>query len=285
MAARHRRHGDVRQIEGIVDAATIAAALTERPKTLLLLEPPEGETLRCHFPGPIVGETCLGWLKLGPSALASYAESAAALLDRQRDEPSLLVLLGPREARYCELIDLIEANVALPLVRWSAERIRAPTMLRGLRAGPAAALFVGHGVGEGWMAYGGVTAADFQPKGLGEGQEPVAVIFSLACNTGVAGGFGDKMAASGAAGAIVAPIGMTLHASTRQLAPAIARSLTSTGGQSVDAALRRTIAAGGGLDGYVVIGDPGIPIRSASAAAVRCGAIFAPAPWASVRRS
>lgn len=266
--------GPVRLIEGSAD--DLPEALAARPDTLLVLEEPVSPSGREAATGPLVGPTCVGWLRLDASGIAAYAATAVALAARPAQDP-LLILLGPREARYAELLDEVAAAAGVGSFRWSAERIRDEPMLRALRSGPAAALYAGHGSPAGWSAYGGVTAAAFTLARWDDG-ERIAGLFSLACGTGASGGFADQLIAAGAAGAILAPTGRSLHSDTRRLAPALAETRARLPGATLADVLMGLGEARACLAGHAVIGDPAIQLRPADGARSRCAAVSAPPP-------
>jgi hypothetical protein len=79
------------------------------------------------------------------------------------------------------------------------------------------------------------------------------------------------------ASAVLAPIGDPLHEDNRALSVALIRALAS-GARSCADIVHTVRASGAPLDGYVIIGDPAVPVAATPDAMERCGRIFAPAP-------
>jgi hypothetical protein len=266
----------------------LAAGLGPGPAVLLVAEDPAGPSLRQRYPSPFLAtddgrDVLLGWLRLERPALAAYAQRAAELAQRPSGGAQAVLLLGPLERRYQELLDALECSCGaapgLHALRWSAERIRRPTLVQALRLGAAAALYSGHGSAAGWHAYGGLRAADFAAESTWSGQQASALMFSLACDTGRSSGFADQLVAHGIAGAVVAPHGASLHEDNRRLAAALVGALAG-GRRRLCELLESARAAGAALDGYVVIGDPGLRAAQAPGAGQRGAGVFAPAPGA-----
>lgn len=188
-----------------------------------------------------------------------------------------IVLLAPRERRYLDLLDELEASAhASDLIsyRWSAERIRREPLIEALRLGAGAVLYTGHGAADGWYAYGGLTAQMIVGGEPWSPEETNTVMFSLSCSTGR--GFADGIVAGGAAGAVLAPLGNPLHVKSRTLAQAIVSALDE-GSASLCEILDRAERNGGSLDGYVIAGDPALPVCSSVDANSRGAVVFAPA--------
>jgi hypothetical protein len=232
----------------------------------------------------------LGWLRIEALELASYAQRACSLLRRCDEPEQALVLLAPRERRYLELLDAIEPAATasgMPAFRWSAERIRRSVMAVALRLGAAAILYAGHGTSRGWFAYGGVDASLFDD--VWENSETSALLFSLACATGkpsiasVGRGepglrsFADHLVATGVAGAVLAPVGDSLHSNQCILADALVRAL-GRGERDLGAILDALRSAGASLDGYAVVGDPALAAVAAPGAAKRATKVAATSP-------
>jgi hypothetical protein len=89
--------------------------------------------------------------------------------------------------------------------------------------------------------------------------------------------------AGGVAAAVVAPLGDPLHENNRVVAVALMNALAAGTRRCADllCAVRRD---GAYLDGYVIIGDPAIPVAAAPGATERCAGVFAPAPDAILTR-
>ncbi len=261
-------------------------ARRERP-LLLVLEDPALPSLRARFAGIPRGRASAalpGWLRMDAAALAAYAARAVAILQRAGEAPAPLVLLGPREARYQAALDDFEACAAradaLRPLRWSAERIRKPPLLKALRLGAAAALYVGHGNRHGWLAYGGLGRDDLlAPAEPWSPDETTALFFALGCGGAGPEGIADALVARGVAGAVLAPVGDPLHADNRRLAQALVEALAH-GHRALPRLLEAVgapLAAMRGA-GYLVIGDPGLGAQAAPGALARGLGVFAPAP-------
>ena len=275
-----------------VESARIERFINEfhgEQTSLLVVEDADCPSLRERFPSPITTERCIGWLHLNREELARYATRVARLLDRNAEEQAALVLLGPREQRYLELVGELENSaVALELstLRWTAERIRRAPLTQALRVGAAAVLYTGHGNAGGWLAYGGLTASMLAGDEHWASDETNAMMISLSCSTGRrrsstrAGvsrrGFADEVVERGVAGAVLAPLTDPLHSHSRLVAQAVVRAIAESDGLVCDI-LEHVVRHGVSLDGYAVVGDPALPVRSSLGAAARAAAVFAPA--------
>jgi hypothetical protein len=232
----------------------------------------------------------LGWLQLDRLELAAYVDRAAAILRRRHDEPNAVVLLAPRERRYLDLLDRLERSAqsspAMKLLRWSAERIRRKPLVDALRLGAGAVLYSGHGNASGWFAYGGVNIDHLCPGEPWLHDHTSALVFSLSCNTGLMTGrasetetrrgLAHQMIARGVAGAVLAPSGDTMHENSRLLAKGLTGAL-GRGCARLGHILAYASSEGASLEGYAVIGDPGLHAVSADGAALRGARVFAPA--------
>lgn len=299
LARRHLAHRAVRVLRGgpeRIDA--VARGLGSRAARLVVVEDPQRPSARPHFDGPLLvraagPDVTLGWLRLPGTDLARYARCACSLLARKADDPAgqPMVLLGPRERRYLDLLDELQAAAGgaedgpggagrMALFRWSAERVRPVPMLRGLHYGVAVALYAGHGVPGGWWAYGGLAAGHFAASGAWGHDQAAAAVFALSCGTAALDAAGaslaDRLVGLGAAGAVVAATGDVSHRQNRALALALMRASVQRV-RGLDELLWRAREAGGCLRGYAVIGDPGLPVLAARGAAERCRRLFAPA--------
>ncbi len=291
-AARGRR---VRRIaaEGalaIRDALVQASArLAPQGVGLLVVEPLDEPSIRTGWPCPVV--PCLGapagFLRLDPPALATYAERAAALLARPCGGATPFALLGPREPRYLMQLDALAQGMRAPTpaglmpLLWTAERLRKPALLNALRQGAACALYAGHGLREGWLAYGGLSVNDLHKERPWKPDESTAFLASLACRSGAPDGFADVAVAQGLAGAALAPMHDPLHADNRRLAEALTHAL-SEGPAALGVLIRRLAAEPLPIDGYVLIGDPGLAPRPSVRGPVDCARVAALAPDALV---
>ncbi len=274
-----------------------AAALGHRA-TVLVLEDPAQASIRARYDSPFLTRTggpdvLLGWLRLDERELARYARRAAALLKRRDAATQPVVLLGPRERRYLELLDDLErTGHALPrlkVFRWSAERIRREPVLHALHLGAAAVLYTGHGNRDGWFAYG--SGVNIDALAAGEdwpASDTSALMLSMSCRTGapdipgIGSGalrrpcFADGIVARGVAGAVLAPRGDPLHADNRILATRLLHAL-GTGRKGLREILELARSEGASLKNYAVIGDPALMALASPEAVQRGARVFAPA--------
>jgi hypothetical protein len=293
----HRRRGDASLVAG--NARNIERILREignRQVKLLVVEDPADPSVRPQYHSPFLQrvdgpDVLLGWIRMNHAALASYVWRMTALLRRGDAPTQPIVLLGPRERRYLDLIDELEkiatSTSELTTFRWTAERIRRAPMVDALRLGAAAVFYAGHGNVGGWLAYGGLGIEAFRGGGAWSNEHTNALMFSLSCSAGRASspeaskdarlGLADGVTAHGAAGAVLAPVGDTLHENTRLLAGALVRALAD-GRRGLREILAAARSEGASLEGYVVIGDPALSAASAPGALHRGETVSAPAP-------
>lgn len=288
--------GDPRQLD------RIAGDLPAGPVSLLVVEDPRVPSVRAEYDSPFLArspghDVLIGWIRLDERELAAYARRAAAILRRPPQAALPLVLLGPRERRYLDLLDELQAGAVnapgVEIFRWSAERIRRADVVAALRRGTAAALYAGHGSAGGWFAYGGLSGAALTEGSDWTEDETCALMLSLSCRTGLPRindgaasgglqcGFADRIIAKGAAGAVLAPHGDPLHADNRRLAGALLAALAQ--GHRTWPGLLRSASEQALLRGYAVVGDPGLPAAAAPGSASRCRTVSAPAPNTYVR--
>ena len=292
----HARWGEARLIPGgRADVGNVAGSLTGRRASLLVLEDAAEVSCRSHHNSPFLDQAgdddvLLGWLGLRRPELAAYVDRAVAILRRRHDEPNAFVLLAPRERRYLALLDRAEhaagVSPVLKMLRWSAERIRRAPLIDALHLGAGAVLYCGHGNATGWFAYGGINIDHLCGGEPWLPEHSGALVFSLSCHTGLVAsragepeirrGFADQMIARGVAGAVLAPSGDTSHKNSRLLATALAGAL-GRGCVGLRDILAHARSEGASLQGYAVIGDPGLHAVSASGAALRGARVFAPA--------
>jgi hypothetical protein len=221
-----------------------------------------------------------------------------------------LVLMAPREERYLAVLAAVESAVVsaegVQCLRWSAERIRRAPLLDALRLGAGVLLYHGHGHRQGWHAYAGLGAAEFAAGGAWLNEQTASVLFSLSCATAApvasvqrvpsagaaracetaaaedgdaprAGpGFAQALIEHGVAGAVVAPTGAVLHADNARLACALASALAA-GARDLARLLAAVRDAGCALEGYLILGDPALPIAGSRGAAARGARVPAPA--------
>jgi hypothetical protein len=290
----HLRHGAAALVSGgSADVERAVAGFGNRRGTLLIVEDPSQPSARASQSSPILEragspDVVIGWVRLERSQLASYSRRAAALLRRRDENHQPAVLLAPRERRYLDLLDQLErtarSSPALTTFRWSGERIRRGPLLAALRLGSAAVLYTGHGSPDGWFAYGGLSIDSLVADGEWTNDHTHSILFSLACRTGqpsthasgLPHGFADEAVAHGVAGAVLAPHGDPLHADNRVLARGVVEAL-GRGERRLSDILDQVKSAGASLEGYAVIGDPGLPAVGAPGAMRRGQRVFAPA--------
>ena len=273
--------------------ANVVGSLAGRRASLLVLEDAAEASGRGHHNSPLLDragddDVLLGWLGLQRPELAAYVDRAVAILRRRHDEPNAVVLLAPRERRYLALLDRAEHAAgnaaALQMLRWSAERIRRAPLIDALRLGAGAMLYCGHGNATGWLAYGGINIDHLCGGEPWLSDHSGALVFSLSCHTGLVAtgeteirrGLADQLIARGIAGAVLAPSGDTSHKNSRVPATALAGAL-GRGCVRLRDIPAHARSEGASLQGYAVIGDPGLRAVSASGAALRGARVFAPA--------
>ena len=298
----HRKCDDA-ELEEVApeDFARYVQQLRGSDTTVVMVEPPHAPSMRDTFRSPIVRTShatsvCVGWLRMTNEALRDYALRAVALHDRAGESARAIVLLAPREERYLQLLGELEGvarNASdVDVFRWTAERIRRTPMLRALRLGAGSMLFSGHGTPRGWLAYGGVSVSTLVGASEWDVDETCAAMFSLSCGTGAPvalpshvdaqlhPAFADAVVARGVSGAAFAPLGDPLHANNRVLARALMRAMCA-GHRNANLVLRdvlqRAESLHASLEGFAIVGDPEMPLRSAPGAVERGRAVFAPA--------
>lgn len=292
----HARCRETRLVPGgPSDIESVVRSLAGRRASLLVMEDAGAASGRSGHTSPFLGgagddNVLLGWLRLDRPELAAYVDRAVAISRRRRDEPNAVVLLAPRERRYLALLDQAERSArcspALKLLRWSAERIRRAPLVDALRLGAGAVLYSGHGNASGWFAYGGINIDHLCSGEPWLPDHMSALVFSLSCHTGLvtgrAGetetrrGLADQMIARGVAGAVLAPSGDTMHENSRLLATGLTGAL-GRGCVWFRDILAHARSGGASLEGYAVVGDPGLQAVSATGAALRGARVFAPA--------
>jgi hypothetical protein len=287
----HLRHGAAMLMPGDVRTLEqIASQFRGRPASVLIVEDPAQPSARSRFSSPFLSiaheqEFLLGWIRLERPELAAYAHRAVALLRRPIEPELPILLLGPREPRYRQLLDAMEqvasTSSAAAAFRWSADRITRRALDTALRHGAGALLYTGHGNANGWFAYGGLSSSALTGDSPWAHDETIAIAFSLSCRTGAASppadaadrrlyrGLSDQMVACGAAGVVFAPVGDSLHADTRVLARLLSQALAQ-GQRSCRDVLDAARSGGSSLAGYVVVGDPGLRAAAAPGATARC---------------
>jgi hypothetical protein len=297
----HGHAGEAVMMAGNADDLVRAQqAIGNRLGEILIVEDPDQPSARPCLPSPFLTgidgtDSAIGWLHMHEIELENYVRRAICLMKRQRHGSQPVVLLGPREQRYLTLLDELEESARLTphvtTLRWSAERIRPTAMLAAVRLGAAAVLFAGHGSRDGWFAYGGIVGQNFLHNGTWSPEQMNGWMFSLSCQTGnvpwpATGsknrhGFADAVVSHGVACAVLAPIFDTLHKNNRVLSQSLVKAMANNAGCLGDI-LRTAKLAGASLEGYTVIGDPGLQAVSAPDALTKGSKVFAPAAFENI---
>ena len=285
--------------DALVALEPLAAAHARRgPARLVPLENPEGwraavagaravlvvgsadESPASALAGPLVRDegrpVPVGWLP----ADARLSDAVRAMAEVATRDPSRgpVVLLAGHEERHRRLLDGIESALGggSTAYRWDAERASRHTMLRGLRLGPALALYAGHGTPRGWASYGGVSGRDFAGPG-----EPLGGLVCLTCRAAARprGGpsFAEEVVLAGGAGAVLATAENVPHEEHVAMAGAIVAALNSGASTLGDSVCHPALPAPT-LGLYRIVGDPGAPLAAAVGAADACAQISAPVP-------
>jgi len=204
----------------------------------------------------------LGWVGADRERLRVFARAAAEVASRQAQEQATgpAVLLGQRDFAALLLADEVERAAEVPLFRWTAERMGRGELLDALRCGPGLALYLGHALSGGWVAYGGVTAAVLSARR----KHPLGAILTIAPDTARCDrtrlSFCDELAMRGACSAAVGATGKARYETDRVLARSIARGLTKSRmlGELLLAIPEEA------LRGYRIAGDPAAPLSGAA---------------------
>ena len=227
-----------------------------------------------------------GWLPNLPPRLATFAEAAAKVARRTKARlpRGPLVLLGQWDDRTLSLTQHTEnafqaAACAMPVFRWTAERIVQTDLLHALRCGPGLALYFGHGRPRGWAGYHGLRASHLA-EALGE---PLGAILSLTCHTAnrwkVSVSFAEEMVLTGLCAASLGATAKTVHLDNGFLTHSLVRTLTNfplaTLGELLLAA---DLSDAHSFGPYRVLGDPLAPLLGAKDSLEKARAVFAPGP-------
>jgi hypothetical protein len=223
-----------------------------------------------------------GWLPDVGAGLEVFAR-AAARVRRRAGAVAPLALLGQREPRFLQLAGRMEAKLddgtqALPVVRWTSERVTRHDLVRGLRLGLGVGVYFGHGRPSGWAGYHGLRAHHL----VDAPGEPLGALLSVTCLTAsrhrVGLSFSEAVVAGGAAAAAVGAVAKVAHLDNMRwmvgLAAALLAGETELGGALLAAAPpdRRLHAP------YRILGDPLALLAATAAGAQRAARVFAPAP-------
>jgi hypothetical protein len=218
----------------------------------------------------------LGWIGSDVERLRMFARTAAEVVSRQTQELAAgpAVLLGQWDQRALSLADEVEQASGVPLFRWTAERLARRALLEALRCGPGLALYLGHALCGGWVAYGGITAAALSARRM----HPLGAVLTVAGDSArchrTRASFCDELVVRGACAAALGATGKSRHDNDRVLARSAARALTKA--RTLGELLLRMPEDA--LHGYRIAGDPAAPLIGAAHAWQVAGEIHAPAP-------
>lgn len=241
-------------LEGI-DAVLRIGPRRRAPATML-----DGPSLR------VDGRTLpVAWLP--DDDLGAFARAAAAV-HRRAPGPPIVALLAQWSRAYLDLCGRTERllnEASVPAIRVSSELVLRRDLVEGLAAGPALAVYFGHGRPSGWVGYRGLRARHL---GFALG-EPLAGLFSLTCRTAsrwrVGRSFCEATVLQGSAASALGAVGPTLHTENASWAIGIARALAA-GAATVGDLVVAAAPPGRGPTPYRLIGDPTAPLRPAPGA-------------------
>lgn len=273
-------HGGARSVRVVpLDDASSWRQALPGAETLLVIGNPN-DSPRSAVSGAVADDNGravpVGWMP-EDDRLAAAAVAIARVAKRSGPVGPVL-LLASQEQRSVAVLDQVSARLrTMHVHRWEAARVVRPTLLPALRSGAGVALYAGHGTPLGWVAYGGVTAADF--AGLAE---PLGAVLSLTCRTAsrhrVGRSFAEEVVGLGGAAAVLAAAGDVPHRDNAALATWFADGLAA-GAMTIADLLSRTSVQPMQLRHYRLIGDPAASLAGAFGAATACAAVPAPAPW------
>jgi hypothetical protein len=223
----------------------------------------------------------VGWLPDAGPRLAAYARAAAEVQDR-RPAPGPagpFVLLGEFDDRALGAVARMQALMGEAVVhRWTAERIARPALVEALGAGPAAALYVGHGLAGGWAGYGGFGVA-CAARAAGR---PLGAVLSVSCSTAARPrsglSFCEELVLTGLCAAALGACRRTLHRLNVELALDLAAALAGRSAPTLGALLLACRWPPAVLARYRIVGDPLAPLLGAPGALAAARAVFAPGP-------
>lgn len=229
---------------------------------------------RTALPGPVMerGDGTVipaAWLPdVGAEKLRRFAETAARLHQREAATQPFAVLSQwhPQYLRLAGRIESLLHKQHKPVYRWTSDIVYRDDMARGLRAGLAAAVYVGHGRPVGWVGYYGTRIQHLQDIP----GEPLGALLSLCCRTASRRrtplSFSEAVPLSGVAGAAFGAVGPTLHLNNTRWAVAICSAL-QTGVRSIGELIVKALPPN--LDAvadYRLMGDPLSPLLGTEAA-------------------
>jgi peptidase C25-like protein len=228
----------------------------------------------------------IGWVPNVRGRLEVFAQAAARVVRRAGAnlERGPLALLGQWDDRTLRLTELTMRNFldspqALPVFRWTSERIVREDMLRALGSGIGVAMYFGHGRARGWAGYGGVRAHDLAAA-IGE---PVGAVLSLTCrvasrhNVGLS--FAEEMVLHGFCAAALAATSKTAHLANGLLANRLCQTVAKSGVANLaEWLLVAELTEAQAQSAYRIIGDPLAALLGAANSLGQAKGVFAPAP-------
>lgn len=282
LAAYAGRGYAVRRVDsgGAVPGVETLTALAERAGALLVVGP-RRRAPRTVLPGPVVRRqdgtpVPAGWLPdTGGEALARFATAAARLYQREsRARP--VAILSQWQPRYLLLARRMESLLAQGEQRpflWSSDLLFREDMARGLRAGLAAAIYVGHGRPVGWVGYRGTRLHHL----AAEAGEPLGAVLSLCCDTasrrrnGLS--FAEAIPLHGVAAAALGATGSTLHLDNTRWAVGLCRALSEGAATLAELVVRGLPLHERAANQYRILGDPLAPLAAAPEAEAQAQAV------------
>lgn len=268
------RQGPLRvERSGLPDASTLRL-LAEGAHAVLLIGP-RNRSPRTVLDGPVVQvpggrNVPVGWLpNTGPTDLARFARAAARVHARASaadlKTPRTFAVLAERHPRFDRLAErvvrLAREDRLLHAPRWTAYEVDREELAARMGAGPALAVYVGHGRPIGWVGYAGLRIHHFEEA------EPAAAVLSLTCQTAsrrrTGLSFAEGLALRGIAAAALGAVGPTLHSANARWAVRLARLTAgaATIGDLVVAIAPQDPCA----SAYRLIGDPTAPLLDSPA--------------------
>jgi len=272
-----------------VDRITIDGTLPPPPaleaaaaeSDALLVIGPRQRAARTALSGPVVWRSDgraipAGWLPdLGPVAVRRFSETAA-LLHRRTGNLQPIAVLSQWMPRYLKLAERIEQILERQkefVFRWSSDLLLREDMVRGLRSGLAAAIYIGHGRPTGWVGYRGTRLRHL----VDQPGEPLGAVVSLCCQTAsrrrTGLSFSEAIPLHGVAGAAFGSVTNTLHFNNTRWAVGLCTALndgvTSLGEWIVKALPPNEQC----VTDYRLLGDPLAPLVGTPEGIARAQAI------------
>lgn len=226
----------------------------------------------------------VGWLPDEGQRLVTYAKAHALALNRPKGNGPI-ILLGQWQDRFLKVARQTSKwfkrhAPSKTVFNWTADRICAPEMIRGLALGPAIAIYCGHGRSNGWAAYHGIRANHFNEPW----PEPIGIMLALCCENasrqlkGIS--FAEELALRGVFVGALAATEETKYIDNQFLGRAFRTALGLNEVQTLaDLIALADIPADFWKDSsYRFIGDPMAPLAGAETAHEQAAMVFAPAP-------